>query len=72
MNEEPRVLLRNCWKWVLVGRPSVFVYLILALSKMDAEKKLRHLETLIEPCDGSLVGLILLVDLKKLGKVPVA
>jgi hypothetical protein len=38
LNEECRVLLRNHYYWVLVGRPLVLAFLILALSKMVAEK----------------------------------
>jgi hypothetical protein len=39
LDKECRVLLRNRWKQVLVGRPLVLLFLIVAWSKIVAEKK---------------------------------
>jgi hypothetical protein len=64
LNKEHGVLLRNCWKWVLVGRPLALLFLILAWSKMVAEKNDVTL-TLSGRRNGSLVGLILLLGSKK-------
>jgi hypothetical protein len=66
LKKECGVLLRNRWKRVLIRRPSVLDFLILALSKTVAEKKTHHLGSLIGHCNGSLVGLILMLDLKKI------
>ncbi len=57
--------MRNRWKLVLVGRLSVKIFSILALSKMVAEKKSNVTMTLIRHRDWSLVGLILFLGFKK-------
>ncbi len=71
LNNECGVLLRNRWNRILAGKPSVLDFLVLALSKMVEENQ-GYLETLIGSRNGSLGGLILLLDLKKVDKVPVA
>ena len=64
LNKECGVLRRNRWKRALVGRPLVLLFLIIAWSEMVAEKSDVTL-TLSGRHDGSLVGLILLLGLKK-------
>ncbi len=71
MNKERGVLLRNRWNWILVSRPLVCDFLILALSEMVEEKNNVTLKLLIGHHNRSLVGLILLLDLKKVDEVPV-